>query len=98
NSNVPAQSLILLNDPFTHQQAQLWAKRVLAKPGSSRERIMGMYEDAFTRPPTESELTACLAFLERTKPGAPATGTDNPAAWADLTHVLFNVKEFIFLN
>ena len=21
-----------------------------------------------------------------------------PAAWADLAHVLFNVKEFIFLN
>ena len=23
---------------------------------------------------------------------------DDPRAWADLCHVLFNVKEFIFLN
>jgi hypothetical protein len=59
-----------------------------------------MYESAFTREPTEIELAECIAFLERSnnKPGAPATGSDDPAAWADLAHVLFNVKEFIFLN
>jgi hypothetical protein len=99
-SNVPAQSLILLNDPFVHGQAQLWAKRVLARPGSVRERIIRMYESAFTRAPTETELSECIAFLERSnnKPGAQATGHEDPAAWADLAHVLFNVKEFIFLN
>jgi len=96
-SNVPAQSLILLNDPFAHQQAQLWAKRVLAQPGSTRERILRMYESAFTRPPTETELAACIAFLQP-QPASQARGSDNPAAWTDLAHVLFNVKEFIFLN
>jgi hypothetical protein len=87
-SNVPAQALILLNDPFVHQQAQLWAQRILAQSASTRERIIRMYESAFTRPPTETELAACLDFLTR----------DDPAAWADLAHVLFNVKEFIFIN
>ena len=29
-SNVPAQSLMLLNDPFVHQQTQHWAERLLA--------------------------------------------------------------------
>ncbi|HEY7155196.1 MAG TPA: PSD1 and planctomycete cytochrome C domain-containing protein [Gemmataceae bacterium] len=96
-SNVPAQSLILLNDPFVHNQAQLWAKRVLARPGSTRERIIRMYESAFARAPTETELTACIDYLAH-KPGAQATGADNLAAWADLAHVLFNVKDFIFLN
>jgi uncharacterized protein DUF1553 len=94
-SNVPAQALILLNDPFVHQQAQLWAKRVLAQPGSAHERIVRMYENAFTRPPTELELTACLDYL---KDQTPAQAADNPAAWANLAHVLFNVKEFIFVN
>jgi hypothetical protein len=86
-SNVPAQSLILLNDPFVHQQAELWAKRVLAQPGSTQERIVRMYESAFARSPTETELAACLDFLK-----------GQPAAWTDLAHVLFNVKEFIFVN
>ena len=26
-SNVPAQALILLNDPFVHEQAAVWAER-----------------------------------------------------------------------
>ncbi|MGH7168833.1 MAG: DUF1553 domain-containing protein, partial [Gemmataceae bacterium] len=95
-SNVPAQSLILLNDPFVHQQARLWAKRVLTQPGSDRERIIRMYESAFTRPSTETELAACFEFLQH-KPGAPATASPD-AVWADLAHVLFNVKEFIFVN
>jgi hypothetical protein len=90
-SNVPAQSLILLNDPFVHQQAQLWARRVLAEPGCARERISSMYQSAFARSPTEAELSACVEFLQQ-------RNLDDPAAWADLAHVLFNVKEFIFLN
>jgi hypothetical protein len=94
-SNVPAQALILLNDPFVHQQAQLWAKRVLAQPDSTQERMMRMYESAFTRPPTEAELAACVDYLE-CQPAAPAR--DDVAAWTDLAHVLFNVKEFIFLD
>jgi hypothetical protein len=96
-SNVPAQSLILLNNPFVHGEAQRWAKRVLSQPGSTRERIIRMYESAFTRAPTETELAACLDYLAL-KPGAPATVPNNPAIWADLAHVLFNVKEFIFFN
>jgi hypothetical protein len=93
-SNVPAQALILLNDPFVHQQAQQWAKRVLAQPGSTRERIIGMYESAFPRPPTEAEMAECVAYLDQ----QPAAQARDEAAWTDLAHVLFNVKEFIFVN
>jgi hypothetical protein len=96
-SNVPAQALILLNDPFVHQQAEVWARRVLASPGTPRERVTGMYLSAFGRPPSDAELTACLAFLERQ---SQATGTkaDDVRVWADLAHTLVNVKEFIFVN
>jgi hypothetical protein len=93
-SNVPAQSLILLNDPFVHQQAQVWAKSVLAQSGSKRERIIRMYESAFTRPPTETELAACVDYLDH----QTAAQARDETAWADLAHVLFNVKEFIFVN
>lgn len=93
-SNVPAQSLILLNDPFVHQQAQLWAKRALDQGGSARERIVRMYESAFTRSPTESEIADCLEFLQ-SRPDAQTK--DKLNRWADLAHVLFNVKDFIFV-
>jgi Protein of unknown function (DUF1553)/Protein of unknown function (DUF1549)/Planctomycete cytochrome C len=89
NSNVPAQALILMNDPFVHGQAELWAKRVLAEKLSDEDRMQGMYLDAFSRPPTEVESRACTAFL------GP---TPDARRWADLAHVLMNTKEFYFVN
>ncbi len=88
-SNVPAQALILMNDPFVHSQADLWAKRVLAEQASDESRVRGMYLDAFARPPTLAELRACQAFLG---------GTPDLRKWADLAHVLINTKEFYFVN
>ncbi len=88
-SNVPAQALILMNDPFVHQQADLWAKRVMADKASTDDRVRGMYLDAFARPPTQAESQACLQFLG---------STPEQRRWADLAHVLYNAKEFYFVN
>jgi hypothetical protein len=87
-SNVPAQALILMNDPFVHQQAEVWAKRVMEMP--VEDRVRGMYLSAFGRTPTDAELAACRAFVEGKE--------DNVTAWADLAHALFNVKEFVFVQ
>ncbi len=96
-SNVPAQALILLNDPFVHQQAEVWGRRVLSRPGTPGQRVEGMYVSAFGRPPTEGERAACVAFLEgqAKRYGVKA---EDAKVWADLAHTLFNVKEFIFVN
>ena len=90
-SNVPAQALILMNDPFVHQQAETWAKRVLNQEGTAQERVERLYLSAFGRPPSAKEMTAALAFVDEGKAG-------EARAWTDLCHVLFNAKEFIFLN
>jgi hypothetical protein len=96
-SNVPAQALALMNNPFVLQQADLWAKRALAEPGRTPpQRVTGLYVTAFGRPPTDAELADALAFL---KQQVEQYGrADDPQAWADLCHVLINVKEFIFIN
>ena len=101
-SNVPAQALIMMNDPFIAEQAKLWAARVLARneldtPG----RVRLMYRQAFTRPPADDELAIAVRFIDRQGGELgipePARATD-PRVWADLAHVMMNVKEFIFLN
>ncbi|MBY0527502.1 MAG: PSD1 and planctomycete cytochrome C domain-containing protein [Gemmataceae bacterium] len=96
-SNVPAQALALMNNPFVVQQADTWAKRVLAEPNlAPKQRVTRMYEMAFGRPPSEAELNDTLEFLEEQ---GKQYGKGNEAkAWSDLGHVLFNVKEFIFVN
>ena len=101
-SNVPAQALILLNDPFVIGQANVWAKNVLAQPGlSPRQRVERMYQQAFARPPTDAESDEAIAFLHA-QGEAQGLSVDarmnDQRVWADLAHVLFNVKEFIFVN
>jgi hypothetical protein len=92
-SNVPAQALIMMNDPFVIEQAELWAKR-LPPDAASDKRIAIMYQQAFARQPLPAERDAALAFLGAAEPGkAPSA-----RAWSDLAHALFNTKEFIFIQ
>ncbi|MGE5194832.1 MAG: PSD1 and planctomycete cytochrome C domain-containing protein [Deltaproteobacteria bacterium] len=95
-SNVPAQALALMNNPFVLQQAEIWARRVLGQHSEASERIRGMYISAFARLPTGQEEENALAFLaEQSRQYSPA---ESLRPWTDLAHVLFNVKEFIFID
>jgi hypothetical protein len=95
-SNVPAQALILMNDPFVADQARHWARRLLAdKKAASESRIRQMYLEAFSREPDARELAAALAFL---RDQSQEYGSTDERAWADLAHVMFNVKEFSLIE
>jgi hypothetical protein len=100
-SNVPAQALILMNDPFIVDQARRWAGRVLELDVSASGRVANMYQTAFARQPRESEIESALAFLsEQGKElGLPDSAWQSDRrVWADLAHVLFNAKEFLFVE
>ncbi len=101
-SNVPAQSLVLMNDPFVLSEASAWANRLLAnKQLTPEERIALMYETIFSRPPLANEGLAAMDFLHQQALAyhlKPQQADTDPRLWADLCHVLMNVKEFIFLN
>ncbi|MCA9179547.1 MAG: PSD1 domain-containing protein [Planctomycetales bacterium] len=96
-SNVPAQALILLNDPFVVQQARQWAERLGTTKGVE-DRIQRMHLEAFARPARPGEVEAARVFLRRQ---AASYGQDENAPgiepWTDLCHAMFNVKEFIYL-
>jgi hypothetical protein len=98
-SNVPAQALTMMNGPFVVAEARRWAERALAEPAASAaERVERLYLAAFGRSPTPAESADALAFLaEQARRYAAAAG-DDPRPWADLCHVLLNVKEFIFVR
>lgn len=97
-SNVPSQSLAMLNDPFVVEQCQRWAERTLAeKERSPADRVTSLYLLAFSRPPTEHELDDASSFLEE-QAKLHGVGLDDVHPWADLCHVLVNVKEFIFIK
>jgi cytochrome c553 len=101
-SNVPAQPLTLMNDPFVVQQAKQWAdialKTIKTDPA---QRIDWMYQNAFGRGAREAELEAGLDFLKAQGDEYKLTKDqwqNDPRVWADYAHVLWNVKEFIFIQ
>jgi len=100
-TNVPAQSLTLMNDPFVTEQAGLWAKQTLRDESLPPEvRIETMYREAFARVPTAEEQTAAIEFLATQAGQHGVTFAADPrheATWADLAHALINTKEFIFV-
>ncbi|MEM9081337.1 MAG: DUF1553 domain-containing protein, partial [Verrucomicrobiota bacterium] len=95
-SNVPAQSLALMNDPFVIGEAKRWGKRLL-KLGSTEERIERAYLEAFSREPSEEEREALGEFL-REQQELRRCEVDDAGLWADFCHVVMNAKEFIYLN
>ncbi|HXT59392.1 MAG TPA: hypothetical protein VN699_12205, partial [Pirellulales bacterium] len=78
--------------------ARRWAERALAEPAASAaERVERLYLAAFGRVPAPAESADALAFLAEQARRYGAASND-PRPWADLCHVLLNVKEFIFVR
>ena len=101
-SNVPAQSLVLMNDPFVAEQAKAWANTLLSYAAMSPEqKITVMYRRAFARLPQAEETTQAITFL-RAQAAAYGISEDrtfeDPRPWADLCHTLFMLKEFIYIG
>ncbi len=101
-TNVPGQSLTMLNDPLVHHCAEQWATHLLGVACTTpEERIGAMWLSALARPPSEGETAAALRYLAdlRSSPERRSTAIlqDHPA-WRDLALSLFNIKEFLYLR
>jgi len=95
-SNVPAQSLILMNDPFVKDQARSWASRILRASTETVERIQSLFHQAYGRQATPSELSLVTGFL-RTQAAAHSPSSKDLDLWSDLCHVILNGKELIYI-
>lgn len=97
-SNVPAQALIMLNDPFVIERARAWAqKALLTHADSQQQRILWMYETAYARKPTANEVSIALNYVsnQALQRGVAINDLD---VWSDFAHALINLKEFIYLR
>tara|TARA_A200000113_G_scaffold118248_1_gene106095 strand:- start:588 stop:1571 length:984 start_codon:yes stop_codon:yes gene_type:complete len=94
-SNVPAQSLALMNDPFVIGQCRLMGKNIFQTEKQKTESVVSLFEMITGTPPSPKAQETLLAFVEtQTK----AHGSLTEHVWADLAHVLINSKGFLFLN
>ena len=64
-TNVPAQSLIMLNGAEARRAAEQLARRIETDRSliGDEQKIVRLFELAYSRRPSASELSACMAFL-----------------------------------
>ncbi len=89
-SNVPAQALALMNDPFVHEQARLWGEKGMkvAEGEGLVAAIETMWQQAFGRLPSAEEVAMAREFVQE-------KGLEG---WTDLAHALIQAKEFRFIR
>ncbi len=95
-TNVPAQSLALLNDPFVIEHATQWADAVIRVESDADARVRRMFQMALARPPSDEELAGSRAYLSDLV-REHGDGKDN-LVWRDFAQSLFNLKEFIYVR
>jgi hypothetical protein len=94
-SNVPAQSLVLMNDPFIVSQAGVWAETIVNDPRPEPQRIRSMVLHAHGRQCTDQQVRRLSEFLEQQTERHQG---NRQAAWQDLAHALWNMKAFLYLR
>ncbi len=101
-TNVPAQALTLLNDPFVIGQAEFWANRLVAEPDATiGARVDRMFRTALGRPPQKVEaerFEKAIRDLAAIQNVAESDILKSQPVWKDAAHAVFNLKEFIYVR
>ncbi|MGE3818487.1 MAG: DUF1553 domain-containing protein, partial [Isosphaeraceae bacterium] len=100
-TNVPAQALALLNDPFVLRQAEVWAGRLIDRGDEPIERrIQAMFQTALGRPATgedQARFGALIPRLAELHAVSAAEVMKSRPVWKDVSHVFLNMSELIFI-
>lgn len=107
SSNVPAQALILMNDPLVADLTQAWARQGMnAVPlrvdetesrSAVQRRIAWLYQSGLGRIPNARESEIAAEFIIN-QAEQRSMAVDSIELWQELAHALVNTKEFIFVR
>lgn len=101
-STTSLQALFLMNDPFVHEQAKLFAKRVMAAKTGQGERVNHAYALVFGRPPTKAEEQLAAGYFAKIETQLKTSGASEDQraakAWESFARVLFMSNEFVYLK
>ena len=96
-TNVPAQALVMLNDPFVNAMAKRWAGQLVQQnQANPADRIRDMFVIGFGREPAETEKQRWQFALRDFASGPETHVMKDELAWQRLAHAIFNSKEFLY--
>ena len=94
-TNVPAQSLTLLNSAFVIDTAKQWARTLNLQKQSDADKVDTLFVQALARKATPGEQAAAARYLADLK----VTHADQPVmVWQDFAQSVLNLKEFLYLK
>ncbi len=89
---------MLMNNEFVASEAARWAERVLRQYKNTNARLDRMFLQAYGRTPDSVDRAQIAKFLRQQADRYASADSDDARVWADLAHVIFNSKEFIFVR
>jgi hypothetical protein len=90
-TTTPSQALIFINDPNMRRLAEGFAKRISAKSDPIKEA----YQIAYGRLPSDIELSAAVAFIEKQQ---KSHDNNKHKALSDFCGALMSANEFIYIE
>ena len=93
-----------MNDPFVLEQARNWAEKLIDSTSDRDERLELAFNEAFGRSPSQQEIDEARQFFEdhaNSFESQEEKTNENELErqlWNDFCHVLFNMKEFIYIR
>ncbi|MGV3771590.1 MAG: DUF1553 domain-containing protein [Verrucomicrobiales bacterium] len=101
-STTPLQALYFLNDPFLHQQSELFAARVIKQSSDDRQRFSHAIQLALGRKPEILETENAVQFLASTRLKLMQSEVPEDkvelGAWTAMARVIFRLNEFVYLD
>ncbi len=104
STNVPLQSLTMLNDPFVIDQSAKWAKALVSENLPEEKRIRSVFVKTLGREATVKELDQSKEYLAdlareyKLNQDPDGTGATQEKVWQDFVHSIFCLKEFIYVH
>jgi hypothetical protein len=96
----PLQALFALNDPFAHEQAEAFARRLRLAGRDDRDRINLAYQLAFGRLARPEDIRDSLNYLNRIRWALRTQPPPDPeqTCWSSFSRALLGSNEFLFLD
>lgn len=98
-STTPLQALFLMNDAFSHSQAEALAQRVEKSAAHDVARIDFAHRIALGRPATTEETSQAVLYLAGFRAKlSEHEATDVQKSWSSYARVLMSSNEFVYLD
>jgi hypothetical protein len=101
-STVPQQALFLMNNPFVKEQAEGFARRLIACSKNLHQRIDLAHQLAWSRPARPAERETAVRYVEAYQKELAKVGVrveqQEVEAWASYARVMLSGNEFVYID